>query len=40
MMGRQKGKVSIREQLSHFKQVIQEMAAGREKNREKGGMER
>ncbi len=40
VMGRQKGKVSIREQLSHFKQVIQEMAAGREKNREKGGMER
>lgn len=40
VVGRQKGKVSIREQLSHFKQVIQEMAAGREKNREKGGMER
>ena len=40
VMGRQKGKVSIREQLSHFKQVIQEMATGREKNREKGGMER
>lgn len=39
-VGRQKGKVSIREQLSHFKQAIQEMAAGREKNREKGGMER
>jgi len=39
-MGRQKGKASVREMLSHFKQVVQEMSAGKEKNREKGGMER
>lgn len=39
-LGRQQGKVSLREMLSHFKQVVQEMSAGKEKNREKGGKER
>ncbi len=39
-VGRQKGKASLREMLSHFKQVVREMSAGKEKNREKGGMER
>ncbi len=40
VVGRQKGKASLREMLLHFKQVAQEMSAGKEKNREKGGMER
>ncbi|MDE7046195.1 MAG: PcfB family protein [Acetatifactor sp.] len=40
VVGRHKGKASLREMLSHFRQTIQEMSAGKEKNREKGGMER
>ena len=39
VMGRQKRKPSLRKQLDKFRQVVREMA-GKEKNREKGGMER
>jgi len=37
---KQRGKPSIKKQLSHFKQAIREMAGDREKNRSKGGIER
>lgn len=36
---RQKKKPSVRKQLAGFRQAEQELGAGREKNREKGGME-
>lgn len=39
VLGRQKGKPSLRKQLDKFRQVVREMA-GKEKSREKGGMER
>lgn len=39
VLGRQKRKPSLRKQLDKFRQVVREMA-GKEKNREKGGMER
>lgn len=38
-LNRKKQKPSLKKQLSHFKQVAQELGAGREKNRQKGGME-
>ena len=39
VLGRQKGKPSLRKQLDKFRQAAREMV-GKEKNREKGGMER
>lgn len=39
VLGKQKGKPSLRKQLDRFRQAVREMA-GKEKNREKGGMER
>lgn len=38
-LGRQRGKPSIRKQLSHFQQLARGQAADREKHRGKGGME-
>lgn len=39
-LGKQKEKPSLLKHLAHFKQVVQDLSAGKEKNREKGGMER
>lgn len=36
---RQREKSSLKKQLSHFKKVVQELGAGKEKNRQKEGME-
>lgn len=38
-LNRQKEKPSIKKQLSHFKEVVREMASDKEKNRGKGGLE-
>lgn len=35
-----KEKPSLKKQLAHFKELVQELGAGKEKMREKGGMER
>lgn len=39
-LNRQGRKPSIKKQLSHFKEIVKGLTAGREKNREKGGHER
>ncbi|MCM1027398.1 MAG: PcfB family protein [Roseburia sp.] len=39
-LGKQKEKPSLQKQLTHFRQVAQELSNDKEKNREKGGMER
>lgn len=38
-LNRQKEKPSLVKQLSHFKQIVRSMSVGKEKNRQKGGME-
>lgn len=39
-LNRQGRKQSLRKQLSHFKEIVKGLVAGREKNREKGGIGR
>lgn len=39
-LNRQKKKPSLKKQLSHFKEAVNGLAAGREKERQRGGMER
>lgn len=38
-LNRQKGKPSLKKQLSHFKEIVREMDHDKEKNRGKGGLE-